>query len=135
MNATSNSTQKTSRPRPLTAFAIWGVTYIGARLIVAEVPLGFEYKLALSFLPLLPFVWMVYEFIRAIRSMDELHKQIHLEALVVAFPLCIITVMTLGLLEMFMELSKEDWSYRHLIPFFFIYYFAGLFIARKRYGL
>ncbi|RIK73904.1 hypothetical protein DCC62_16355 [candidate division KSB1 bacterium] len=65
--------------------------------------------------------------------MDELERRIQLEALVIAFPLAILLIMTLGLLELAVPLSPENWSYRHIWPFLTMFYFIGLAIARKRY--
>jgi hypothetical protein len=65
--------------------------------------------------------------------MDELEQRIHLEALAVAFPLALILLMTLGLLELATKLPPEDFSYRHVWAFLPIFYFGGLALARRRY--
>lgn len=65
--------------------------------------------------------------------MDEVERRIQLEATVIAFTLALLLVMTLGLLDLVVILNKEDWGYRHLIPYLFIFYFAGLLISRRKY--
>ncbi len=65
--------------------------------------------------------------------MDELQRKVHLEALAIAFPLAMLLLMLLGLLELIIPLSHEDWSYRHVWYFLPIFYFVGLAYTRKRY--
>jgi hypothetical protein len=65
--------------------------------------------------------------------MDELEQRIQLEALALAFPLTLILLMTLGLLEIAIELPAEDLSYRHVWAMLPALYFLGLTLARKRY--
>ena len=72
--------------------------------------------------------------ILGIRQLDELERRIHLEALAVAFPLGILLLMTLGLLQRAITLKFEDWSYGHVWPFMFLFYFVGLALARRRYA-
>lgn len=109
-------------------------TYISSMLFLRE----FEYAKALGYavamLTLLPFACFLWHFIKSVRGEDELEKQVQLEALAVAFPLSVLGIMKLSLLQMVAPLSLENWSYRHLLPFFFIVYFLGLAIARRRYG-
>jgi len=42
-------------------------------------------------------------------------------------------IMTLGLLQIAVPLSPDDWSYRHIFPFVYIFYICGLMAARRRY--
>jgi hypothetical protein len=66
--------------------------------------------------------------------MDEHEVRIQLEAVVVAFALGLLMLMTLGLLDLVVTLKKEDWSYRHVFPYFVIFYFIGLIISKRKYG-
>jgi hypothetical protein len=50
-----------------------------------------------------------------------------------AFPLTLLMLMTLGLVELAIGLNPDDWSYRHVWPFVFLFYFAGLVRAKRRY--
>lgn len=72
--------------------------------------------------------------IRSIRSADEFERRIHLEALAVAFPLTLLLLTTLALLQRSVELSFEDWSYAHLWIYLPIFYLGGLTLARRRYS-
>jgi hypothetical protein len=113
----------------------WVVTYFlsraGLKMLGPEVAAGWRVLLAL--LPLLPFVCFLWAFIRVVRESDELERRIHLEALAVAFPLGVVLLMVLGLVQLALPLPPADWSYRHIWPFFFLFYFAGLGMAQRRY--
>jgi hypothetical protein len=65
--------------------------------------------------------------------MDEVQIRVQMEAVVIAFSLTLLTIMTLGLLDLVVTLKKEDWGYRHLIPYFVIFYFIGLIISKRKY--
>lgn len=65
--------------------------------------------------------------------MDEVQIKIQLEAVVIAFSLGLMLLMTLGLLDLFITLNKEDWSYRHIVPLFATFYFTGLYISKRKY--
>jgi hypothetical protein len=68
-----------------------------------------------------------------IRNLDELHRRVHLEALAVAFPLAILLLMTLGLLEQAIGLPPEYWNYRQVWYYLPFFYCVGLVIAWRRY--
>jgi hypothetical protein len=117
---------------PVVPGILWGLTYIAARFAL-ELDLPAWLRLLIALVPVLPFMLALVGFVRGIRSMDELHRRVHLEALVLAFPLTLLLVMTLGLLDLAVGLSPDDWSYRHLLPFLVIFYAFGLWRAWKRY--
>jgi hypothetical protein len=111
---------------------MWGVTYVAARLAL-ELSLPPRLRLLVALAPVVPFVFALVSVVRGIRSMDELHRRVHLEALVLAFPLTLLLIMTLGLLELAIGLSPDDWSYRHILPLLIVFYAFGLWRAWKRY--
>jgi hypothetical protein len=87
-----------------------------------------------ALLPVPPFVWMLWKFVRRVRAMDELEWRIQLEALALAFPLTLILLMILGLLEMAIPLPPEDLGFRHVWLMLPVLYFIGLALARRRYA-
>ena len=91
------------------------------------------WRVFFALLPVSPFIWFLLDIIKGIRGMDELERRIHLEALAVAFPLTLILLMTLGLLEIAIKLPPEDLSYRHVWALLPGFYFLGLYFARRRY--
>lgn len=117
---------------PIVLGVVWGMTYIAARFAL-ELELPGRVRLVIALLPVLPFLLALIAAIRGIRAMDELHRRVHLEALVLAFPLTLLFIMTLGLLELAVGLSPDDWSYRHILPFLVMFYAFGLWRAWKRY--
>ena len=89
---------------PIVPGIVWGVTYVAARLAL-ELSLSPRLRLLIALAPIVPFVFALVGVVRGIRSMDELHRRVHLEALVLAFPLTLLLIMTLGLLELAIGLS------------------------------
>lgn len=114
-------------------FLLWMVFYFIARLTLEGSELAPWLKVIIALLPIPPFAFFLLFLVSHIRHMDELHRRVHLEALAIAFPLTLLLVMTLGLLELAIGLSPEDWSYRHLWPYLVTFYFLGLALAWRRY--
>jgi hypothetical protein len=79
------------------------------------------------------FVFFLFSWLRAIRGLDELEQRIQLEALGITFPVAMVLLMTLGLIELATPLSPADWSYRHVWQICVVLYFLGLTTARRRY--
>jgi hypothetical protein len=52
----------------------------------------------------------------------------------VAFPLTLLLLTTLALMQRAVELSFEDWSYAHVWIYLPIFYLGGLTLARRRYA-
>jgi hypothetical protein len=116
---------------PVTAF--WVLSYLAARFALEELQLDPWLRVTVAVLPVLPtalFLWLV---VANIRSLDELQRRVHLEALAIAFPLAILLLWTLGLLQLAINLPTEDWSYRHVWAYLPLFYFIGLAIAWRRY--
>lgn len=117
----------------LLGFLGWAVTFIGARLFLEGTTLAGVGRVGIALVPLPFFVLALVAVIRRIRGMDELERRIQLEALAVAFPLTLVLLMTLALLEVAQPLDPRNWSYRHLWPFPILFYTIGLALARRRY--
>ncbi len=109
------------------------VGFVIARGILEQEGLATWIRVLAALLPVVPFSMMLWEIIKGVRSMDELEQRIHLEALAVAFPVTLVLLMTLGLLELAIELPPEDLSYRHVWAMLPALYFGGLALARRRY--
>jgi hypothetical protein len=117
---------------PRLALFVWGALYFGARAFLENGTTPWI-RVAIALAPLPAFIWFLRDFIRGLRGLDELERRIQLEALAVAFPLTVVLIMTLGLVQIAVPLSPDDWSYRHLWPLLFLFYLAGLVLARRRY--
>ena len=115
------------------AGALWVLAYFGSRAALEAFQLPPGGRLVVALLPLVPFAWFLWRVISGIRSMDELERRVHLEALGVAFPLAVLLLMTLGLVELAVDLNPADWSYRHVWVFLPLFYVIGLALAWRRY--
>ena len=108
------------------------LTYFGARGVVEMQDLAPARRVAATLVPIAIFGWWLFAIARDVRRSDELERRIQLEALAFAFPLSILLMFALGLLELAVKLPPQDLSYRHVWMFLVIFYFAGLAIARRR---
>lgn len=112
---------------------IWAVVYFLARWLLDTIQLEGGLRIALALTPIVPFVFFLIFVMAGIRQMDELHRRVYLEALAIAFPLAVLLLMLLGLLELVIPLSPENWSYRHVWQFLPLFYFLGLALTWRRY--
>ena len=114
-------------------FFFWGLVYVAARILLELPTLGWWPRFLIALAPTPVFAWVLWNIATGVATMDELQRRIQLEALAFAFPMTLLLVMTLGLLEIAVGLNPNDWSYRHIWPMLFILYFAGLVRAKRRY--
>ena len=117
----------------LTVFLAWFLSYFGARWLLKYAELATWARVAIALAPVPFFSLFLALFIRGLRRMDELQRRIHLEALAFAYPLAMLLLMTLALLQRAIELPPEDWSYAHVWFYLPLFYFLGLAIAARRY--
>jgi hypothetical protein len=115
--------------------AIWAGSYILSISAFKLLDLPVEVGWVLTFITVLAFSVFMYKYYRSIFFMDEVQVRVQMEAIVIAFSLSLLLVMTLGLLDLFWVLNQEDWSYRHLFPIFIAFYFFGLFFSGRKYNL
>ncbi len=121
------------REIPLLPTALWMGSYLGAMLLLKYVALSAPLKVGLALIPVIPFVFFVRRFIAHLRNLDELHRRVHFEALAYAFPLAVLLLMTLGLLERAEVLAPEKWSYGQVWFYLPLFYLVGLAITWRRY--
>jgi hypothetical protein len=112
---------------------VWLALYFVARFALESPALEGWQRVAVALLPVPVFAWFLWAVARWMQRADELERRIQLEALAIAFPLTGLLVMTLGLLQLAIELSMDDWSYRHTWPIIYIFYIFGVLRARSRY--
>jgi hypothetical protein len=118
---------------PLAA-VVFVLSYLAARFGIEALPAGSPLRVAAALLPVLPFAWFLTVMVRGVRALDELQRRIHLEALAFAFTVFLLVMMTLGLLELAIQLPPQDLAYRHVWAMMPVLYFGGLWWARRRYG-
>lgn len=132
--ADSISSPKTGKSRVLWLGFLWLALYFGARAILKQDGLGTGLRIGIALLPVPVFAAFLWAAIRSIRSADEFERRIHLEALAVAFPLAMLLLTTLALMERAVALKFEDWSYAHVWIYLPVFYLGGLTLARRRYA-
>lgn len=107
----------------------WGI----ARGLLKQSELDDSVRVILALLPIGPFAWMLWNFIKGAAGLDELQRKIQLEALAIAYPVMMVFLMTIGLLDIAIGLSYENFGLKHLWYYMPVFYFLGLFIATRRY--
>jgi hypothetical protein len=122
-----------ARAIPLVPTALWIGSYLGALLLLKYLVLSPPLQIAVALLPIIPFVLFVRRFVLHLRNLDELHRRVHFEAFAIAFPLAILLLMTLGLLERAQLLAPEQWSYGQVWFYLPLFYFIGLAVSWRRY--
>ena len=111
----------------------WILAYFIARGILENDQLSEGLRLVVALVPIIPFALFLMSVLAGIRELDELQRRVHLEALAIAFPLTMLLLMSLGLVELVIPLSPDDWSYRHVWQFLPPFYFLGLAFTWRRY--
>ncbi len=114
---------------------IWLTLYFAIRFWLESNPaFSAQLRLSVAFIPTPFFALFLWTFIRNLRGSDELERRIQLEALAVAFPVGLLFLTTLGLVQRAVILDFQNWSFNHVWPFFALFYLVGLWIARRRYA-
>ena len=90
-------------------------------------------RIAVALMPTPFFVWWLWTWMKGVGEMDELERRIELEALGFAFPVAVIFLATLGLLDLAVTLNPNDFSLRHTWLMLPIFYYIGLMRAKRRY--
>jgi hypothetical protein len=127
-------------PRPPSPVAlaatgvIWILLYFIARILLKDPSHATWLRVTIALIPIPFFAGFLWQVVRGVRSADEFERRIHLEALAVAYPLAMVLLMTLGLLQRAVVLKFEDWSYLHVWIYLPIFYLLGLTLARRRYA-
>jgi|JI9StandDraft_1071089.scaffolds.fasta_scaffold537271_1 membrane-associated HD superfamily phosphohydrolase len=134
IRAMEKSKKPLSDRLPLYAL-IWVLSYIGSLGALKMLSLPEEFEVILTIVPALAFALFLYTFYRYVHLMDEVQIKIRMEAAVVAFSLALVTVMTLGLVDIAFKLNGEDWNFRFLAPMFMAYYLIGLVISKRKYNI
>ena len=132
---TTRRSVRSLNPLLLWGFILWAITYFGARVLIeGSVGAGLgRGRLLVALVPLPFFVTWMVGLLREVRAMDELQRRIQVEALGIAFPLTLLLVMTLSLVEFAQPLDPDNWSYQHVWQLLVLFYVIGLAIARRRY--
>jgi hypothetical protein len=88
---------------------------------------------AIALLPTPFFIYYLWTWMKGVSEMDELERRIELEALGFAFPAAVVFLMTIGLLDLAITLNPDDFSLHHVWLMLPLFYYAGLWRAKRRY--
>ena len=113
--------------------AVDAMAAVAAARLLEMSALATEARIGAALLPVPFFVWWLWTWMKGVGQMDELERRIELEALAFAFPVAVILLMTLGLLDLARPLNPDDFSLRHVWAMMPALYFLGLARARRRY--
>lgn len=130
-----NKNKKHLKDRVIVYAIIWCLSYIGSLFALKSFELSLEAGIVLTLITVVAFALFIYKYYRSIFFMDEVQIKVQMEAVVIAFSLALLLIITLGLLDLFITLNKEDWGYRHLVPYFAVFYFIGIFISKRKYNI
>ncbi len=117
----------------IVAGIIWVAAYTVALLFLKNPETPAAVKVAMVILPAIPFAFFLIRFIGHVRSLDELHRRVHLEALALAFPIAMLFLMTLGLIERAGALPAKNFSYRDVWYYLPVFYLVAVAISWRRY--
>jgi len=117
----------------ITAGIVWVIIYWIALFFLKNPDTSGPLKVAMVLLPVIPFAFFLFRFIGYLRSLDELHRRVHLEALALAFPIATLFLMTLGLVEKAGALSPKYWSYQDVWYYLPLFYLIAVAISWRRY--
>ena len=120
--------------RVLIYAVIWCLSYVGSLFALKTLDIPKEAGMVLIVITVLAFALFIYKYYRSIYFMDEVQIKIQMEAVVIAFSLGLLLLMSLGLLDLIITLNKNDWSYRYLVSLFVAFYFLGLYISKRKYN-
>jgi len=138
MSAAVSDPNPKAKPESLAGYIVvpglFLLAYAGARGGIENVEPGSGAALAFALLPVPFFAFLIYAYVRAVRSMDELGRRIQLEGLAFAFPIALLIVFTAGLLDLAGFHGSQDWDLPRLWPLMLMPYWGGIVLAHRRYS-
>src|SRR5688500_2001601 len=126
-------TKRVCGARLLMRGLLWAAISVVARGLLETAIEPRSLRIAIALLPVPFFVWWLWTWMKGVGQMDELERRIELEALAFAFPIAVVLLMTLGLLDLATPLNPDDWSMRHVWAIMPALYYMGLWRAKRRY--
>ena len=114
--------------------ALFVLAYFAARFGIESSEPGTTAALGLALLPVPFFALLIFGYVRAVRGMDELGRRIQLEGLAFAFPIALLIVFTVGLLDLAGFHGEANWDLPRLWPLMLLPYWGGIALAHRRYS-
>jgi uncharacterized membrane protein YhdT len=133
MNSVRTST-KASGAATVGWAAAWIVAYFGCRMALRASDLPDWARVAIAVSPIIPFAVFLWLMICNLRGLDEMQRQVHLESLAIAFPLSMLLLMLIGLLQIALPDNSARYQLRDIWPMLPVLYFASLAWTWRRYS-
>ena len=121
------------RARAIPFLVAFGLVYVGAIAVLHFITMTKGLQILVAIAPVPVFGFYLWHAISGIRGLDELQQRIQLEALAIAYPISLLILMTLGLLQVVDALPAPLGEFLKIWPAVAWLYVMGLYIARKRY--
>ena len=128
-----DETRRIYGTRLLVRGLLWMSVYLLSRGLLELTTVNNALRIAIALLPTPFFIWYLVTWMRGAKAMDELQRQIELEALGFAFPSALVFLSTLGLLDVAVTLNPDDFSLRHTWLMLPMLYYIGLWRAQRKY--
>ena len=114
---------------------IYGATYLPAIMLLKHHVFGQISSVIIALVPIITFSIFIFKLIKAFSVLDEVKQRVQLEAVVIGFSLTAMLLMILFLLSL-CDISNPDWfGYANLVGYCWLFYFAGWFISKRKYGV
>ena len=113
---------------------LWAAIYIASRWALESDVQPDALRMAIALAPTPFFIWWLWTWLEGVSRMDELQRRIELEALAFAFPVSLVLLATLGLIDVAITLNPDDFSLRHVWLMMPMLYYIGLWRAQRRYS-
>lgn len=133
MSAVATAKHRPGRRAGILA-VVWLVAYFAARGVLEHTGLAPSTRVTAAMVPVPVFAAFLWSFIQYVRSLDELERKIHLEAVSIAFALATLLLTTLALMQRAVTLNFEDWSYAHVWVYLPIFYLLSIGFVSRRYA-
>lgn len=117
--------------RGLALGVLWVITYAGAHLLIEGDAVEGPARLVVACGPIVPFALLLHWVARGLADMDELHRKVNLEALAVSYPIAILMIMVMGLVDLAIGIRVEH--FHKAWVFLMLLYFTALWLAWRKY--
>jgi hypothetical protein len=102
--------------RTFVALGVFAITQIVCDLIEKRLPARSALAMVILLLPIAPFAWATREWVKVIRSGDELERRIQIEALSLTFPAALFVIMAHPVLSLVLGLPGMNLRYLWMFP-------------------
>jgi len=115
----------------IVAAVVSGAAAIASSWLLRHTTLPMLVRLLVAALPAPLFLWFIMTELSWVRSLDEFHRRVILEALAIAFPVAILLAVTVDALQKGGFVA--GWTVGDVWPFMALLFVPALFYTQRRY--